>query len=130
MTTSTKTPQCKPFSVSVKIITPDDKKEINFGITKGCNNDNSAFWVIDFTLKVKKGSEMKPRVEVHITIGKDKDKARAEALAQLIKDKKKLTDDQVMLLLSEITDRALEVNPKDAQHDAALRDLLIELLST
>jgi hypothetical protein len=130
MTTTTKTPKCKPFSVSVKIVTPDDKKEINFGITKGCNADNTAFWIIDFGLKVKKGNEMKTRVEVHITVGKDKDKEKAEALAQLIKDKKKLTDAQIMLLLSEITDRATEVKPKDAQNDAALRELLLELLST
>lgn len=126
---ATTTNKCKPFSVSVKIVTPDDKKEITFGITKGCNNDNTAFWIIDFGLKVKKGNEMKPRVEVHITVGKDKDKAKAEALAQLIKDKKKLTEDQVMLLVTLVADRAMEVPPKDAQHDAALRELILKLLS-
>jgi hypothetical protein len=120
---------CTPFSVSVKILTPDDKKEIQFGITKGCNADDTAFWIIDFTLKVKKGNEMKTRVEVHITIGKDKDKAKAEALAALIKEQKKLPEDAVAVLVSDVTDRAMEINPKDAQDDPELRDLLIALLS-
>lgn len=128
MTSSTKTPQCKPFSVSVKIFTPDEKKEINFGITKGCNADNTAFWIIDFGLKVKKNNEMKPRVEVHITVGKDKDKEQAEALAALIKSKKELTDSQVNLLRTVIANRASKLSNTAAQTDAELRDLILAIL--
>lgn len=124
---SDKPAKCKPFSVSVTI-SPDDK-QINFGLTKGCNADNSAFWTIDFILKVKKGTEMKTRVEVHVVLGKDQEKAKAEAVAQLIKDTKKLSDEMVDRLTAEVTDRALEVKPKDAQKDPELRALLVDILS-
>jgi hypothetical protein len=113
---------CTAFSVTVKILTLDDKREINFGLTKGCNADNTAFWVIDFTLKEKKGDEMKTRVEVHVTVGTDQKKAAAEELAQT----KELA--KVNLLQGRVADRALEVKPKDAQNDSELQKLLLRVL--
>lgn len=72
---------------------------------------------------------MKTRVEVHVVLGKDQEKAKAEAVAQLIKDTKKLSDEMVDRLTAEVTDRALEVKPKDAQKDPELRALLVDILS-
>lgn len=121
--------KCKPFSVSVKIVTPNDKHEILFGITKGCNLDNTAFWTIDFTLKVKKGTEMKTRVEVHVVIGKDQEKAKADALAAALKEKKELPSDVNDFILTEVKTRALEVAPSKAQDDPKLKGLLREAIS-
>lgn len=120
--------KCKPFSVSVTIVTSDDNREIHFGITKGCNADNSAFWTIDFTLKVKKGDQMKTRVEIHIVVGKDQDKEKAAALAEKIKKDKKLDDERVDLLQTDVADRALQIPAKEAQKDPVLQDLLIDVL--
>jgi len=73
---------CVPFSVSVAILTPDDDTEIHFGLTKGCNPDDTAFWIIDFILKeLNAAGQMVTRVEVHVTVGTD-DIAVAEAVAK------------------------------------------------
>ena len=115
---------CTAFSVSVKILTLDDKREIQFGLTKGCNPDGTAHWTIDFLLKEKKGDEMKTRVEVHITIGTDKKKEAAEELAKT----KELAPSKVNLLQGRVADRAMEVKPKDAQKDPELQKLLLRVL--
>ena len=46
--TSKKVTGCTPISISVAFLTPDDENEIHFGLTKGCNPDDSVFWIIDF----------------------------------------------------------------------------------
>lgn len=121
---------CKPFSVSVAITTNDDKREITFGLTHGCNADNTDFWTIDFILKVKKGSEMKTRVEVHVVIGTNQaaDKAKADALAAEMKKKKKLDDERTDLLQTEVADRALQIPAGQAQNDPELASLLTNVL--
>jgi hypothetical protein len=119
-----KAPGCTAFSVSVKILTLDDKREIQFGLTKGCNPDNSAHWVIDFLLKEKKGDEMKTRVEVHVTVGTDQKKEAAAKLAET----KELAPAKVNLLQGRVADRALEVTPKAAAKDPELQKLLLRVL--
>ena len=122
--------KCKAFSVSVLINTDDEKRQITFGLTHGCNNDNTDFWTVDFILKVKKGNDLKTRVEVHVVIGKDqeKEKQKADALAAEIKKTKKLDDDRTDLLQTEVAKRALEVPPKEAQNDPKLKSLLTTML--
>lgn len=115
--------KCTPFSVSVTI-SPDDNREIHFGITKGCNKDNTAFFTIDFTLKVKG----KTRVEVHVVIGKEDDKQKAADLAAQIKKDKKLDDERVDLLQTDVADRALQVPAGQAQNDKKLQGLLLDVL--
>jgi hypothetical protein len=118
--------KCKKFAVSVLINTEDEKQQITFGLTHGCNSDNTDFWTIDFTLKVKKGNELKTRVVVHVEIGTNEagEKAKADALAAEMKKTKKLDDERTDLLQTDVTDRALEIPPKDAQKDPELRKLL------
>src|SRR5262245_62145894 len=105
---------CTPFSVKVALLTPDDKKEIHFGLTKGCNPDDTAFWTIDFLLKELKGTEMKTRVEVHVAVGENK-KPKAEELAE----SKKLAPSKVNLLQGRVADRASEL-PKGTTKDPEL----------
>jgi predicted Zn-dependent protease len=128
-TAATKKPKdkeagCTAFSVSIKILTMDDKREIQFGLTKGCNPDGTSHWTIDFLLKEKKGDEMKTRVEVHVTVGTEKKKEAAEELAKT----KELAPSKVNLLQGRVADRAMEVKPKDAQKDPELQRLLLRVL--
>lgn len=123
--------KCKPFSVSVLVNTNDDKREITFGLTHGCNADNTDFWTIDFILKVKKGNEMKTRVEVHVVIGRnqEKEKAKADALAAEMKKKKKLDDERVALLKTDVADRALQIPADQAQTDPELSGMLVDVVA-
>jgi hypothetical protein len=122
--TPTEAPKpCTPFSVTVAVLTPDDKREVHFGLTHGCNPDNTDFWTIDFILKVLRSGEMKTRVEVHVTVGESK-KAQAAALAE----NKELTPAKVSLLKNQIADRATEVPKSEASTDPQLNSMLLKLL--
>lgn len=118
---------CKAFSVEVAILTPDDKKEINFGLTKGCNPDGTDFWTIDFIYKDDRGSGMKKRVEVHVTVGENK-KPKAAALAEAAKAEEPLPDTKTNLLLGKIKARSLEL-PTGTKKDPELERLLLRLLN-
>jgi hypothetical protein len=122
--------KCKAFSVSVLINTDDDKRQITFGLTHGCNADNTDFWTIDFILKVKKNNELKTRVEVHVVIGTNQaaDKAKADALAAEMKKTKELDDERTDLLTTAVANRALQVSPSQAQKDPKMQKLLKSML--
>ena len=118
---------CKAFSVEVAILTPDDKKEINFGLTKGCNPDGTDFWTIDFIYKDDRGSGMKKRVEVHVTVGENK-KPKAEAMAAAAKDDQPLPDNKKNLLMGKIIARSQQL-PTGTTKDPELEKLLQKLLN-
>jgi hypothetical protein len=123
---SDKPEKCKSLAVSVTIADP--KRDIDFGITRSCNADNTPFWTIDFVLKIKKGTEIKRRIEVHVVINKDKDKEKADALAAEIKQNKKLDDERFDQLQSEVAERAALLTPKQAESDPVLKANLLALL--
>jgi hypothetical protein len=114
---------CTPISVEVAILTPDDKHQINFGLTKGCNPDDSVFWIIDFILKEQKGSAMVTRVEVHVHIGKDQQKD-AENLAKT----KKLSDEAIDMLNTLAADRAKKL-PPGTTNDPQLNKIVTSAIS-
>lgn len=120
---ATKTKGCTPISVEVAILTPDDKHEIHFGLTKGCNPDDSVFWIVDFVLKEDKNGQMKTRVEVHVHVGKDKSKD-AESLA----DAKELSQENIDLLNGPAFKRAKKLPPGTPQ-DAKLNNLVLSAVS-
>jgi len=45
--------RCTPFSLSLLVANKENNQQINFGLTKGCTNDNQVFWIITFVLKQK-----------------------------------------------------------------------------
>lgn len=114
---------CTPFSVQVAVLTPDDKHQINFGLTKGCNSDNTEFWTIDFLLKEQKNGQMLTRVEVHVVVGKAQ-QANAASLAQ----SKNLTPEKVDLLNGPVADRALAL-PPGTTSDKKLNNMLSSVIS-
>ena len=115
---------CRPISIEVAILTPDDKHQINFGLTKGCNPDDTVFWIIDFLLKEQKGDKMITRVEVHVHVGKDKEKD-AEKLSKT----KKLSDEAIDLLNTLAAERAKQL-PAGTTNDPQLNKLVSAAISS
>ena len=68
---------CKPFSVTLAVLAPDNKRQISFGITKGCISDDKAFFVLNFVLRDLVNGEFQDRVRLHVEVGDtDSDKAQ------------------------------------------------------
>lgn len=110
---------CTPFSVSVAVLTPDDKTQINFGLTKGCNPDNTAFWIVDFILKELSGGAMKTRIEIHVHVGKELEQDAA-TLAQT----KALSPENIDLLETKAAKRAKQL-PAGTTSDKKLNNLVL-----
>jgi hypothetical protein len=116
--------ECQEFFVKVKITTQDQKIEITFGIRKTCKEDGTASWLIDFLFKEKDGIT----IEVQVGIGKQEDKEKAERLAARMEQTQSLSRRRVELLQGEVTTRALELTPEEAQDDPEIRGLLRDVL--
>lgn len=114
---------CTPISVEVAILTPDDKHEIHFGLTKGCNSDDTVFWVVDFLLKEDKNGQMKTRIEVHVHVGKDK-----AADAAKLADSKQLSQENIDLLNGPAFKRAQKL-PAGTPQDTKLNNLVVSAVS-
>jgi len=68
---------CKPFSVTLAVLAPDNKRQISFGITKGCISDTQAFFVLNFILRDLVNGDFQDRVRLHVEVGDtDSDKAQ------------------------------------------------------
>src|ERR1043165_2401281 len=68
---------CKPFSVTLAVLAPDNKRQISFGITKGCISDDQAFFVLNFVLRDLVNGDFQDRVRLHVEVGDtDSDKAQ------------------------------------------------------
>lgn len=112
---------CTPISVTVAVITPDDKREIHFGLTHGCNPDGTDFWVIDFILKQLKAGEMKTRIEVHVTVNKPE---KAQQLADSAQQGQDLSPAKIGLLKNQVADLASTMTQKQAETSPELKSLL------
>lgn len=123
LTTAPKPKGCTPISVTVAILTPDDQHQINFGITKGCNPDDSVFWIVDFLLKEQKGTQMVTRVEIHVHVGKDQSQDAAT-----LANTKTLSPENVDLLNGPAADRAKAL-PPGTNNDKKLSNLVVAAVS-
>jgi hypothetical protein len=120
---ATKKGGCTPISVEVAVLTPDDKHQINFGLTKGCNPDDSVFWIVDFILKEQKGSQMVTRIEIHVKVGQN----NANDAAKL-STTKQLSDENVDLLNGPVAKRAMKL-PPGTTDDAKLNSMVVSAVS-
>jgi hypothetical protein len=69
---------CSEFSVSFALLTTDNKRQISFGVTRGCIDAHTPLYVISFLLRDKVGDEFQDRVKLLVTIGPESnDKAQA-----------------------------------------------------
>jgi hypothetical protein len=68
---------CKPFSIVLAVLAPDNKRQISFGVTKGCISDDQAFYILNFILRDLVDGGFQDRVRLHVEIGDtDGDKAQ------------------------------------------------------
>jgi len=68
---------CKPFSITLAVLAPDNKRQISFGITKGCISDDQPFYVLNFVLRDIVNGDFQDRVRLHVEVGDtDNDKAQ------------------------------------------------------
>jgi hypothetical protein len=70
---------CKPFSIVLAVLAPDNKRQISFAMSRGCLDDNTPIYVINFVLRDKTGDDFQDRVRLHVTVG-DTDNAKAEKM--------------------------------------------------
>jgi hypothetical protein len=69
---------CSEFSVSFALLTSDNKRQVSFGVTRGCLDAHTPLYVISFLLRDKVGDEFQDRVKLLVTIGPESnDKAQA-----------------------------------------------------
>jgi hypothetical protein len=61
-------------------LAPDNKRQVSFGITKGCNADDSSFWLLHFVLRDKVEGGFQDRVVLDVRVNAQ-DNPLAERLA-------------------------------------------------
>jgi hypothetical protein len=116
-------PKCVPFSISLAVLAPDNKRQISFGLTKGCNADDTAFWIINFVLRDRIGDEFQDRVKLHVAVNTDKNPA-AEKLA-----KEGLSNTDISFLVGPVTNRARKL-PAGSNADAKLNTMLATVVDS
>ncbi|HEU4477668.1 MAG TPA: hypothetical protein VFR80_04065 [Pyrinomonadaceae bacterium] len=114
-------PKCKPFSVNLAVLAPSNKRQVSFGITRGCIDDNTPFYLIIFVLRDKVDGGFQDRVKLDIRVG-DTLNSKAEALMT-----QGLNMSQLEFLSGPITDRAKALK-KGTTEDAKLAALNQQLL--
>jgi len=114
---------CTPLSVILAVLAPDNLKQISFGLTKGCNTDDSAFWVIDFVFRNRpdQDSDFQDRVKLHVAVNVT-DNAAAERL-----QKEGLTNLDLAFLSGPITNRAKKL-PSGTTNDTKLANMVTALV--
>jgi hypothetical protein len=114
---------CKPFSIMLAVLAPDNVKQVSFGLTKGCNPDDSAFWIIDFVFRDRpdEDSDFQDRVKLHVTVN-ILDNAAAEKLSN-----EGLTSMDIAFLSGPVTNRAKKL-PAGTTNDAKLSNMVKALV--
>src|SRR3982751_6975794 len=104
---------CKPFSVTLAVLAPDNKRQISFGITKGCISDDKAFFVLNFVLRDLVSGEFQDRVRLHVEVG-DTDSDKAQRIIE-----RGLTMTQLSWLQGPVTSKTKALAPGTTSNPAA-----------
>ena len=112
--------KCKPFSVNLAVLAPSNKRQVSFGITRGCIGDEP-FYLIIFVLRDKVEGGFQDRVKLDIRVG-DTLNPKAEALMT-----QGMNMAQLEFLSGPITDRAKALK-KGTTEDAKLEEMGQKLL--
>jgi hypothetical protein len=54
--------------VSLAVLAPDNKRQVSFGITRGCNADNTSFYIVHFVLRDKLPEGFQDRVVLDVRV--------------------------------------------------------------
>ncbi|MGI8735319.1 MAG: hypothetical protein ACR2LM_18695 [Pyrinomonadaceae bacterium] len=112
--------KCKPFSINLAVLAPSNKRQVSFGITRGCIGDEP-FYLIIFVLRDKVEGGFQDRVKLDIRVG-DTLNPKAEALMT-----QGMNMAQLEFLSGPLTDRAKALK-KGTTEDAKLAELGQKLL--
>ena len=93
---------CKPFSVNLAVLSPDDQTQVSFGISRHCP-PSGPLYVIVFVLRTNESGGFQDRVKLEVTLG-DTDNPDAQAMVD-----RGLTMTQIQFLQGPITDRAKDL---------------------
>lgn len=118
---SATTPKCKPFSINLAVLAPDNKRQVSFGITKGCNDDDTPFYMINLVLRDRTEDGFQDRVKLDVRVG-DTNSPKAQALLE-----QGLTMSQIEFLQGPITARAKAL-PAGTTSDQKLGQLTEKIL--
>jgi hypothetical protein len=106
---------CEEFSINLAVLAPNDTQQFSFGLTKGCNEDESEFWLIDFVFRDRPDTEtdFQDRVKLHVRIGTEDNAAAARLKSE------GLTGQDISFLSGPVTNRAQRL-PVGTTKDAKL----------
>jgi hypothetical protein len=107
--------------VSLAVLAPDNKRQVSFGITKGCNADNSAFYLVHFVLRDKVPGGFQDRVVLDVRVNAQ-DNPLAEKLAA-----EGMKRAQLDFLAGPITNAAKRLDPGTTS-DKKTQDKVLEVL--
>ena len=62
---------CQEFPSTLAALAPSNTQQFSFGLTRGCNADGTALWIIDFVFRDRPNSttDFQDRVKLHVKIG-------------------------------------------------------------
>jgi hypothetical protein len=110
---------CQELSVTLAVLAPNNTQQFSFGLTKGCNADDSEFWIIDFVFRDRPDtdSDFQDRVKLHVQLGGE-DNAAAEKLKN-----EGLSGQDVSFLSGPVTNRAHKL-PAGTTNDRKLSNMV------
>ena len=110
---------CKSLTIALALLAPDNKRQVSFGMSKICQDANTAVYVIEFVLRDKIGDEFQDRVRLHVDVGGDtKDKDAAQALMD-----RGMSMTQLQFLKGPLTARTRNL-PRGTEKDQKAEDMI------
>ena len=104
---------CKPFSIILAVLAPDNKRQVSIGVSRGCHADDKPFYIINFVLRDKTESgEFQDRVRLFVSVG-DTDNEKAQRLID-----NGMTMTQLQFLQGPITNKAKALPPGTTANEA------------
>jgi hypothetical protein len=104
---------CKPFSIVLAVLAPDNKRQVSIGVSRGCHSDVDAFYIINFVLRDKLPTgEFQDRVRLFVSVG-DTDNEKAQRLID-----NGMTMTQLQFLQGPITNKAKSLKPGTTEDSA------------
>ena len=93
---------CQELSITLAVLAPNNNQQFSFGLTKGCNANDTEFWTIDFVFRDRPDADsaFQDRVKLHVQVG-TADSAAAQKLQT-----DGLTGQDISFLSGPVTNRA------------------------
>jgi len=109
---------CKPFSVNLAVLSPDDQTQISFGVSRHCP-PSGPLYILVFVLRTNETGGFQDRVKLEVTLG-DTDSADAQAMVD-----RGLTMTQIEFLQGPVTARAQNLPEGTTQDNKAAKLLAV-----